>query len=105
MRVVFRSFYTICSARQAVEDANLTINDDNANRIGVWIGSGIGEWKHLKLHTILKNKGPRRVSPFFVPMLIPDMATGQVSIDLGAKGPNGSTVTLAQQVQILSVKH
>ena len=44
-------------------------------------------------HTILKNKGPRRVSPFFVPMLIPDMATGQVSIDLGAKGPNGSTVT------------
>ena len=54
-------------------------------------------------HTILKNKGPRRVSPFFVPMLIPDMATGQVSIDLGAKGPNGSTV--AQQVQILSVKH
>ncbi|MQH75057.1 beta-ketoacyl-[acyl-carrier-protein] synthase II, partial [Escherichia coli] len=38
-------------------------------------------------------KGPRRVSPFFVPMLIPDMATGQVSIDLGAKGPNGATVT------------
>ena len=50
-------------------------------------------WKRLKQHTTLQNKGPRRVSPFFVPMLIPDMATGQVSIDLGAKGPNGSTVT------------
>ena len=42
--------YAVVAARQAVEDANLTINDDNANRIGVWIGSGIGEWKHLKLH-------------------------------------------------------
>ena len=41
--------YAVVAARQAV-DANLTINDDNANRIGVWIGSGIGEWKHLKLH-------------------------------------------------------
>ena len=44
-------------------------------------------------HTTLVERGPRRVSPFFVPMLIPDMATGQVSIDLGAKGPNGATVT------------
>ena len=86
--------YAVVAARQAVEDANFTINDDNANRIGVWIGSGIGGMETFEVaHTILKNKGPRRVSPFFVPMLIPDMATGQVSIDLGAKGPNGSTVT------------
>lgn len=86
--------YAVVAARQAVEDANLTINDDNANRIGVWVGSGIGGMETFEVaHTILKNKGPRRVSPFFVPMLIPDMATGQVSIDLGAKGPNGSTVT------------
>lgn len=86
--------YAVVAARQAVEDANLTINDDNANRIGVWIGSGIGGMETFEVaHTILKNKGPKRVSPFFVPMLIPDMATGQVSIDLGAKGPNGSTVT------------
>lgn len=49
---------------------------------------GLVVWKRLKQrHTTLQNKGPRRVSPFFVPMLIPDMATGQVSIDLGAKGP------------------
>ena len=78
--------YAVVAARQAVEDANLTINDDNANRIGVWIGSGIGGMETFEVaHTILKNKGQRRVSPFFVPMLIPDMATVQVSIDLGAK--------------------
>ncbi|WP_154836590.1 beta-ketoacyl-ACP synthase II [Staphylococcus sp. Marseille-Q1834] len=86
--------YAVVAARQAVEDAKLTINDDNANRIGVWIGSGIGGMETFEVaHTTLQKKGPRRVSPFFVPMLIPDMATGQVSIDLGAKGPNGSTVT------------
>lgn len=86
--------YAVVAARQAVEDAKLTINEDNANRIGVWIGSGIGGMETFEVaHTTLQKKGPRRVSPFFVPMLIPDMATGQVSIDLGAKGPNGSTVT------------
>ncbi|MCI2773503.1 3-oxoacyl-[acyl-carrier-protein] synthase, KASII [Staphylococcus petrasii] len=86
--------YAVVAARQAVEDAKLTINDDNADRIGVWIGSGIGGMETFEVaHTTLQKKGPRRVSPFFVPMLIPDMATGQVSIDLGAKGPNGSTVT------------
>ena len=92
--------------RQAVEDAKLEINDETANRIGVWIGSGIGGMETFETaHTTLQNKGPRRVSPFFVPMLIPDMATGQVSIDLGAKGPNGSTVTDVQLVQTQLVKH
>ncbi|MCJ1662526.1 beta-ketoacyl-ACP synthase II [Staphylococcus sp. NRL 16/872] len=86
--------YAVVAARQAVEDAKLTIKEDNADRIGVWIGSGIGGMETFEVaHTTLQKKGPRRVSPFFVPMLIPDMATGQVSIDLGAKGPNGSTVT------------
>ena len=90
--------YAVVAARQAVEDANLTINDDNANRIGVWIGSGIGGMETFEVaHTILKNKGPRRVSPFFVPMLIPDMATGQVSIDLGAKGPIGEAFKIIQR--------
>lgn len=60
----------------------------------MWIGSGIGGMETFETaHTQLVERGPRRVSPFFVPMLIPDMATGQVSIDLGAKGPSGSTVT------------
>lgn len=86
--------YAIVAARQAVKDAKLDINEENADRIGVWIGSGIGGMETFEnSYDALINKGPRRVSPFFVPMMIPDMAAGQVSIDLGAKGPNGCTVT------------
>ncbi|RIP35764.1 beta-ketoacyl-[acyl-carrier-protein] synthase II [Staphylococcus gallinarum] len=86
--------YAVVAAREAVKDAKLEINDDNANNIGVWIGSGIGGMETFEIaHSQLLERGPRRVSPFFVPMLIADMATGQVSIDLGAKGPNGATVT------------
>ncbi|UUY68487.1 beta-ketoacyl-ACP synthase II [Staphylococcus warneri] len=85
--------YAVVAAREAVKDSQLDIKA-NANRIGVWIGSGIGGMETFETaHTQLVERGPRRVSPFFVPMLIPDMATGQVSIDLGAKGPSGSTVT------------
>ena len=65
------SHYAVVAARQAVEDAKLEINDETANRIGVWIGSGIGGMETFETaHTTLQNKGPRRVSPFFVPMLI-----------------------------------
>ncbi|MBB2508298.1 3-oxoacyl-[acyl-carrier-protein] synthase 2 [Staphylococcus cohnii subsp. cohnii] len=86
--------YAVVAAREAVKDAKLEINENTADRIGVWIGSGIGGMETFELsHSQLLERGPRRVSPFFVPMLIPDMATGQVSIDLGAKGPNGATVT------------
>ncbi|HCX9668865.1 TPA: beta-ketoacyl-ACP synthase II [Staphylococcus aureus] len=86
--------YAIVAAREAVKDAQLDINENTADRIGVWIGSGIGGMETFEIaHKQLMDKGPRRVSPFFVPMLIPDMATGQVSIDLGAKGSNGATVT------------
>lgn len=86
--------YAVVAARQAVADAQLEIDESNADRMGVWIGSGIGGMETFEeSYEQLKKRGPRRVSPFFVPMLIPDMATGQVSIDLGAKGPNGSTVT------------
>ena len=86
--------YAVVAAREAVNDARLDINANTADRIGVWIGSGIGGMETFELsHSQLLERGPRRVSPFFVPMLIPDMATGQVSIDLGAKGPNGATVT------------
>ncbi|KRG09002.1 beta-ketoacyl-ACP synthase II [Staphylococcus sp. NAM3COL9] len=86
--------YAVVAAREAVNDAKLEINDNTANRIGVWIGSGIGGMETFEIsHSTLMNRGPKRVSPFFVPMLIPDMAAGQVSIDVGAKGPNGATVT------------
>ncbi|WP_282140044.1 beta-ketoacyl-ACP synthase II [Cytobacillus oceanisediminis] len=86
--------YAVASAFMAVKDANLQITDENAHRIGVWIGSGIGgmETFENQYETFMK-RGYRRVSPFFVPMMIPDMATGQVSIYLGAKGFNSCTVT------------
>ncbi|MED3551548.1 beta-ketoacyl-ACP synthase II [Cytobacillus praedii] len=86
--------YAIAASLMAVKDANLSINDENAHRVGVWIGSGIGgmETFENQFETFL-NRGYRRVSPFFVPMMIPDMATGQVSITLGAKGFNSCTVT------------
>ncbi|MBS4188870.1 beta-ketoacyl-ACP synthase II [Bacillus sp. FJAT-49705] len=86
--------YAVAASLMAVKDANLTINEENAHRIGVWIGSGIGgmETFENQYETFL-NRGYRRVSPFFVPMMIPDMATGQVSITLGAKGFNSCTVT------------
>ncbi|MFB9762639.1 beta-ketoacyl-ACP synthase II [Ectobacillus funiculus] len=86
--------YAVVAAKMAVEDANLTINDENAPHIGVWVGSGIGgmETYEDQYRTLLE-KGPRRVSPFFVPMMIPDMAAGQVSIATGAKGINSCSVT------------
>lgn len=84
----------VAAASMAVKDANLVINEENAARVGVWIGSGIGgmETFEQQFETFLK-RGYRRVSPFFVPMLIPDMAAGQVSIMLGARGVNSCTVT------------
>ena len=86
--------YAVVAAREAVKDAKLDINEDNANNIGVWIGSGIGGMETFEIaHTQLLERGPRRVSPFFLPIVIADMATGQVSIYLCAKGPNGATVT------------
>lgn len=86
--------YALVSAQMAVKDAGLDINDSNAERIGVWIGSGIGGMETLENQfEIFQKRGYRRVSPFFVPMMIPDMATGQVSIYLGAKGVNSCTVT------------
>ena len=86
--------YAIAAAKEAVDDAALEINDDNAADIGVWLGSGIGGMETFEQqYKNLTEKGPRRVSPFFVPMMIPDMAAGQVSILLGAKGINTCTVT------------
>lgn len=86
--------YAVVAAREAVKDSKLNINEHNAKNIGVWIGSGMGGVETLeKSHSTLKYRGSKRVSPFFIPMIIPDMATGQVSIDLGTKGPNGATVT------------
>src|SRR5690625_3753449 len=86
--------YAVAASKMAVEDADLTIDESNADRVGVWIGCGIGGMitYEEQLRRFI-DKGYRRVSPFFVPMLIPDMAAGQVSIQLGAKGIISCTVT------------
>ena len=86
--------YAVAASLMAVKDSQLEITDENAPRVGVWIGSGIGGMETFEQqHEIFMNRGYRRVSPFFVPMMIPDMATGQVSITLGARGFNSCTVT------------
>lgn len=86
--------YAIAASVMAYNDSKLEITDENAARVGVWIGSGIGGLETLETqHENFLNRGYKRVSPFFVPMMIPDMAAGQVSILLGAKGINSCTVT------------
>ena len=86
--------FAIAAAKMALEDAKLSINDQNAHRIGVYIGSGIGGLQTIEdQHKVLLEKGPKRISPFFIPMLIGNMASGQVSILTGAKGPNSAPVS------------
>ncbi|UYO36551.1 beta-ketoacyl-ACP synthase II [Bacillus zhangzhouensis] len=86
--------YAVVAAQKALEDSRLEITDEIAPRVGVWVGSGIGGLETFEEQfEVYLNKGARRVSPFFVPMMIPDMATGQISIALGAKGVNSCTVT------------
>jgi 3-oxoacyl-[acyl-carrier-protein] synthase II len=84
----------VAAAMMAVEDARLSINEENRDSIGVLIGSGIGglaTWEEQ--HRILLERGPDRVSPFFIPMMICDMASGMTSILLGLGGPNSCVVT------------
>lgn len=86
--------YAIAAAKQSLADANLEITEENATRIGVMVGSGIGGIQTLEEQArVLFERGVSRVSPFFVPMLIADMASGQIAIHTGAKGPNSCTVT------------
>ncbi|MFZ4450446.1 beta-ketoacyl-ACP synthase II [Salibacterium aidingense] len=86
--------FAVASAKMALEDADYTITEENAEHVGVWIGAGIGgmETYEQQFHKF-NEKGYKRVSPFFVPMMIPDMASGQVSIVTGAKGINSCSVT------------
>jgi 3-oxoacyl-[acyl-carrier-protein] synthase II len=88
------SQFAIAASKLALEDSGLKIDSSNAERVGVIIGSGIGGLITLEAqHEVLLSKGPRRVSPFMVPMMICNMAAGHVSIALGAKGPSTCTVT------------
>jgi 3-oxoacyl-[acyl-carrier-protein] synthase II len=86
--------YAVACAVMAVEDAKLKTDSIDSARFGVLVGSGIGGIETLlEQHTILTEKGPDRVSPFFVPMIIVNMAAGVISMRFGAKGPNSSVVT------------
>ena len=86
--------YAVAAARMAIEDANFVIDTANADRVGVLTGCGMGGLSLLEeTCKIVSEKGPSRVSPFFVPMMISNMAPGAISIQLGARGPNASVAT------------
>ena len=86
--------YGVYAATQAVADSGLIVDERNAERVGVIWGSGIGGIAtHEQQHSVLMEKGPKRISPFLVPMMIIDMAAGMISMKLGAKGPNFATVS------------
>lgn len=89
------SQFAVAASKMAAEDAGLVIGENaNPERVGVWIGSGIGGLGEFEeQHKRFLSKGQRRVNPFTIPMFIPDMASGRVSIELGAKGINNASVT------------
>ncbi|MGM0445027.1 MAG: beta-ketoacyl-ACP synthase II [Bacillota bacterium] len=93
-RMAIYSQYAVYAALKALEDADLEITEDIANESGVLIGSGIGgiEVFEDQIERLI-NRGPRRISPFFIPMMISNMAAGQVAIYTNAKGPNSNAVT------------
>ncbi len=86
--------YAVGAAHEAIKDSDLQITPENAERIGVIVGTGLGGLPTLeKYHQILMEKGPSRISPFFIPMLIANLASGHIAIRFGAKGPNTCVVT------------
>ena len=86
--------YALAASQMAISDAGLTIDDANAERVGVVIGSGIGGLPLIeRTHSTMLERGPDRVSPFFIPGLIVNLAAGQVSILTGARGPNSAPAT------------
>lgn len=86
--------FAVASAKQAWADAKLDISKEDPHRIGCWIGTGMGGLGTIEEgYRDLEARGPSRVRPFFIPMIICNMAPGQVSISLGVKGPNSCTVS------------
>jgi 3-oxoacyl-[acyl-carrier-protein] synthase II len=86
--------YAMASATMAMEDSQFKITSRNAERVGVIVGAGLGGLTTIEsFHKVLLEKGPGRISPFFIPMLIVNEAPGQISMRFGAKGPNSSVVT------------
>ena len=86
--------YAMAASQEAVDDAGLQVTPETAERVGVYIGAGMGGLPAIEqYHKVLQDKGPGRVSPFFIPMVIVNLASGQVAIRFGAKGPNSCAVT------------
>jgi 3-oxoacyl-[acyl-carrier-protein] synthase II len=86
--------FAVAAATMALEDSGLKIADNNAERVGVIVGSGIGGLSAIEnYHSVYLEKGPRRITPFFIPMLVINLASGQISIRFGAKGPNSAVST------------
>lgn len=86
--------YALASGKMAIQDSQLKIDESNADRVGVMVGAGIGGLSTIeKYHSILLKHGPKKITPFFIPMLIVNLAPGQISIYFGARGPNSSVVT------------
>jgi len=86
--------FAMAAAQEAMEHSGLKVDDTNGDMVGVHIGSGIGGFDVIEReHTALMNGGPRKISPFFIPASIVNLAAGHVSIKYGAKGPNEATAT------------
>ena len=86
--------YAVACSKMALEDSGIEINDKNAERAGVMIGVGLGGLPAIeKYHDIIRERGVKKITPFFIPMLIANLASGQVSILMGTKGPNSCVVT------------
>ena len=86
--------FAIAAADEALKSSGLQVTPENAERVGVFIGSGIGGFEIMEReHQTLLEQGPRRISPFFIPAMIVNMASGHVSMRTGAQGPNSATAT------------
>ncbi len=86
--------FAVVTSKQAVQDAGIELDKENVDKIGVLVGSGIGGLHTIEAqHKILLENGPSRVSPFLIPMLIVNMAPGQIAINLGVRGPNSCVAT------------
>ena len=86
--------YALAASQEAMDDAKLEITQNNADRVGVYVGSGIGGLPAIEhYHKVLLERGPERVTPFYIPMVIINLASGQIAIRFGAKGPNSCAVT------------
>ena len=87
--------YGLAAAEEAIKDSGVNLENENKERVGVVFGSGIGGFKtfQTQVGNLFEAKGPHRISPFFIPMMIPDIAAGRISIKYGLKGPNYATVS------------